>query len=206
MRLGRKDRTEELNGAIIALIIFCLPLGGLIYFNKIKIQSRDQDLETSQTLARNTLEKNQADIEEIRIIQGNQEEINSTWALLNKWNKGGIDQESAKALFDAGFATVAPKNTQGKINQGPRPARPGTRPTQSQPDATKPGEYAQVEGKSNKTEFLRMIRAIERVEDREGLTQVEKLDMSLPSNIPPYWNKATYLDIDLILSTPSTIR
>lgn len=213
MRLHPEERKVEIRDAILALLIFCLPLGIGAYFIEKRFELAYTKLNAQEEQAKVVLEKNQAEIEEIRIIQGNQAEIDATWALLNSWNQGAIRQESAVSLTEAGFHSVNPIIPGAAPGQGAprpgipnRPQRPGIPQRQPNQGAQTLGEYTQIEGKSNQSEFLRVISAISKIEESEGLTQVQKLDLKLPQDTPPYQDKPTYLDVDLILATPNAVR
>lgn len=210
MRLQPEERSEETRFALGAAIVFLIPLLLLAYFTHNFFATKVEKMEAIKVQTTGVFEKNHADIEEIRIIQGNQAQIDNTWRLLTKWNQGAINQESAKMLTDAGFHSVIPlldgnrgtglpnRSTAQKGN------KPGVPRIPNRGGAS--GEYTKIEARSEKSEFLRVINALAKIEENEGLTQIERANLRLPVGTVPYQNKATYLDIDLLLSTPNTIR
>lgn len=213
MRLNAEDHSQETRTSLLVFFLFCIPLACLGYFTHTSLNIKQQKFIYENQQTQTILEKNRADIEEMRIIQGNQEEINATWNVLNHWNQGSINQDSAKILTESGFGSVTPfvNNPTGPgIPANPRPGsktRPGIAvppPIQNSRDDF--STYSKIQARSEKSEFLRLITAIYKIEQNEGLTQIEKATISLPNNVPPYQNTATYLNTELLLATPNTIR
>lgn len=205
MRIHPEEKLDEAKSTIGVLILFLIPLIAVGYFTQKYFTTKEEKNITAQAQTEGVFEKNQIDIEEIRIIQGNQEQIDTTWKLLTRWNQGTVNQDSIRLLSDAGFDNINPilhnQRTPGLPN--PQKGRP-ERPVFNRGGIA--DNYSKIEAKSEKTEFLRIITAISKIEENEGLTQVERATLILPPGTTPYQDHATYLNIDLLLATPNTIR
>lgn len=207
MRLQSQENLEDKKQAGVFFVIFLIPLIACIYLSQHYFKSQNTKIQNTQDQAQLVLEKNGEEIEEIRIIQGNQAQIDSTWNLLNKWNQGSMNQESATLLTNAGFQSVSP---QIDLNAGMGGMPPNVNgppgPQGNRRQNLEEQQYSKLEANSDKSEFLRVIRALVQIEESEGLTQVEKADLTLPPGVPPYLDRATYLNVELLLSTPNAIR
>lgn len=213
MRLHPEEKNIVIRDAIIAFLIFCIPLATGAYFIEKHFKTTHTKLISKEQQAQIVLGKNKSEIEEIRIIQSNQAEIDATWSLLNSWNQGSISQESATALTEAGFEPITSLTPGVDLMQETPslgiPRRPQNQGIPRRTNRGMPGtqvEYTQVKGKSNQSEFLRVLSAINKIEKNEGLTQIQKLNLKLPPNTPPYQDEATYLNVELIMATPNAVQ
>jgi len=181
MRLHNHEHNEQIRNGIIALAIFLLPLGLAIYFSNNHLESIKEETIAQQKSTQEIKIKNTQDIEEIRMIQGNKEKIDRVWLQLKRWAQGVINQVTIEEMIQAGFNPPVPI-------------------TSNAPGAAK---YNEIEAKSAKTEYLRLLRVVNNLEKEEGLAQVRVAKLNLPPATPPYLDRPTYLNIELIIATPS---
>lgn len=120
---------------------------------------------------------------EIIFLKINEKQINEMWNTLNQWGQG-ITPDNLTALSQVGIQSS-----------------PGLEPPLSGGNA-QPQQFSRVSAYGEKTEFKRLITALATLESQQGLLQVTKANLALPTTTQPYSNQPTYLQIELDLSSP----
>jgi hypothetical protein len=132
-----------------------------------------------------TTEETQTDLKrknkDIVFLKGNKESIESMWNTLRVWGQG-ISSTSLNPLIQAGLDSMPAA--------APAPAI-GTNIS-----------FAVVDLRGERTEFQRLTSALSTLETEQGLLQVKSAKLFLPANIPPYYNKPTYLAIEMQVAAP----
>lgn len=183
MKLSRHEENKLVTQGFAA-VAFCLAItAAAFYFPHKKTGKLSLEAETMRMVNETMHMDNTTVAKEITFLRENERVIETLWTTLRGWGNG-VKLENVDPLITAGVdshATISP----GKI--------PGN-----------PIEYSGMRLRGERTEFQRLMVALNDIEKRQGLIQVRSAKVQLPENSEPNALRPTFLEMNLEIVAPSS--